>query len=152
MRRQQEGKDRCTHAPFFPPTDNTMRARASRMRWGMSHAEMSLCHHPPPPRFCFCLCVTTIHTTVSKNTLAALGWRNFFSSCAVLSVFGSGWKYVLVYILMYLEYNTFVVLCQFFWFWWKIVFGTYVLHTVSCGVVLVFFVLAGNNFWCYIRT
>ncbi len=48
------------------------------------------------------------------NTLAARGWRNFFLSCAVVSVFGSGGKQVLVYILMYLEYNTVVVLCQFF--------------------------------------
>ncbi len=38
-----------------------------------------------------------------------VGWRNFFSSYAVLSVFGSGGKYVLVYILMYLEYHTVVV-------------------------------------------
>ncbi len=59
-----------------------------------------------------------------------MGWRNFFSSCAVLSVFGSGEKQVLVYILMYLEYHRVVVLCQFFWFWREIVFGTYVLHTV----------------------
>jgi hypothetical protein len=31
---------------------------------------------------------------------------------------------------MYLEYYTVVVLCQFVWFWWEIVFGMYVLHTV----------------------
>jgi hypothetical protein len=58
----------------------------------------------------------------------------------------------LVYILMYLEYHTVVVLCQFFWFWWEIVFGTYVLTIHSCGVVLVFLVLAGNSIWCYVHT
>ncbi len=35
-------------------------------------------------------------------------------SCAVVSVFGSGGKLVLVLQLMYLEYNTIVVLCWFF--------------------------------------
>ena len=44
-----------------------------------------------------------------------VGWRIFFSSCAVVSVFGSGEKYVLVlhtttYVLT-IEYNTVVVLC-----------------------------------------
>ena len=35
-----------------------------------------------------------------------MGWRIFFSSCAVVSVFGSGGKKVLIYIHMYyLEYN-----------------------------------------------
>ncbi len=52
-----------------------------------------------------------------------MGWRNLFSSCAVVSVFGSGGKYVLV------------------------LHTTYVLRVpYSCGVVLVFFVLAGNRF------
>jgi hypothetical protein len=59
-----------------------------------------------------------------------MGWRNFSSSCAVLSVFGFGGKYVLAYILMYLEYDTVVVLCQIFWFWREMVVDTYVLHTV----------------------
>ena len=74
--------------------------------------------------------------SLTEKTLAARGLQELFSSCAVLSVFGSGGKYVLVYILMYLEYHTVVVLCQFFWFWREIVFGTYVLHTV---VVLCWF-------------
>jgi hypothetical protein len=65
-----------------------------------------------------------------------VGWRNFFSSCAVMSVFGSGGKQFLVYILMYLEYHTVVVLCQCFWFWWEIVFGTYVLTI---------------QLWCYVN-
>jgi hypothetical protein len=44
------------------------------------------------------------------------------------------------YILMYLEYNTVVVLCLFFWFWREIVFGvTYLLSVqYSCAVVSVF--------------
>ncbi len=52
-------------------------------------------------------------------------WGNFFSSCAVVSVFYSGRKYVLV------------------------LHTTYVLRVpYSCSVVLVFLVLAGNGFWC----
>jgi hypothetical protein len=38
------------------------------------------------------------------DTLAARGLEEFFSSCAVVSVFGSGGKQVLVFILVYLEY------------------------------------------------
>ena len=71
-----------------------------------------------------------------------MGWRNLFSSCAVVSVFGSGGKYVLVlhtatYVLT-VQYSCGVVLV--FWFWWEIVFGvTYVLSVqYSCAVVLVF--------------
>jgi hypothetical protein len=48
------------------------------------------------------------------NTLAARGLEELFFSCAVVSVFGSGGKLVLViftFVLMYLEYNTVVVLC-----------------------------------------
>ena len=48
-----------------------------------------------------------------------------------------------------------VLLCQF-WFWREIGFGCtyyYVLRVpYSCGVVLVFLVLAGNSFWYYVRT
>ena len=58
-----------------------------------------------------------------------VGWRNLFPSCAVVSVFCSGEKLVLVLL------------------------TTYVLRVpYSCGVVLVFLVLAGNSFWCYVRT
>ncbi len=69
-----------------------------------------------------------------------MGWRNFFSSCAVVSVFGSGGKEVLVlhtYVLR-VQYSCGVVLV--FWFWWAIVFGvTYVLSVqYSCAVVSVF--------------
>ncbi len=48
--------------------------------------------------------------------------------------------------------------CVSFLFWWEIGFGfTYYLCTqgivpYSCGVVLVFLVLTGNSFWCYVRT
>ena len=44
--------------------------------------------------------------------------------------------------------------CVSFWFWQEIGFGCtyyYVLGVpYSCGVVLVFLVLAGNSFWCYV--
>ncbi len=47
--------------------------------------------------------------------MLCVGWRNLFSSCAVVSVFGSGEKQVLVvHTTMYLEYHTVVVLCFFF--------------------------------------
>ncbi len=46
------------------------------------------------------------------------------------------WFYIL---LIYLEYHTVVVLCQFFLIWWEIVFGTYTLSVQnSCAVVSVF--------------
>ncbi len=69
-----------------------------------------------------------------------IGWRNFFSSCAVVSVFGSGGK-------MVLDLHTYVLRVQFscgvvlvFWFWREIVFGvTYVLSVqYICAVVSVF--------------
>jgi hypothetical protein len=74
-----------------------------------------------------------------------MGWRNFFSSCAVVSVF---W---------FLARNRFLVLhtnyvlrvqhscgdVLVFWFWHEIVFGvTYVLSVkYSCAVVSVFWLL-----------
>ncbi len=46
--------------------------------------------------------------------------------------------------------------CVSFWFWREIGVGCtyyYVLGVpYSCGVVLAFLVLVGNNFWCYVRT
>ena len=80
----------------------------------------------------------------NKHSLR-VGWRNFFSSCAVMSVFGSGGKQFLVYILMYLKCHTVVVLCQFFWFWWEIVFGTYVL-TIQLWCCVSFFGSGGKQF------
>ncbi len=63
-------------------------------------------------------------------TLAARGLEELFCSCAVVSVFGSGGKYVLVlhttsYELR-VQYSCGVV--SVLWFWREIVFGvTYVL-------------------------
>jgi hypothetical protein len=73
--------------------------------------------------------------------LLRMGWRKFFSSCAVVSVFGSGRKLVLVLHTTYVlrvQYSCGVVLV--FWFWQEIVFGvTYVLSVqYSCVVVSVF--------------
>jgi hypothetical protein len=66
--------------------------------------------------------------------------RNFFFSCGFLSVFGSGWKKVLVLhtCVLRVQYSCGVVL--FFWFWQEIVFGvTYVLSVqYRCAVVSVF--------------
>ncbi len=46
--------------------------------------------------------------------------------------------------------------CVSFWFWREIGFGFtyyYVLGvSYSCGVVLVFLILAENSFWCYVHT
>jgi hypothetical protein len=79
-------------------------------------------------------------TEKGMNTLCCM-WagRNFFSSCAVVSVFGSGRKYVLVshtttYVLR-VQYSCGVVLVL--WFWREIGFGvTYVLSVqYSCAVV-----------------
>ncbi len=46
--------------------------------------------------------------------------------------------------------------CVSFLFWREIGFGFtyyYVLRVpYSCGVVLIFLVLAGNSFWCYVHT
>ncbi len=62
---------------------------------------------------------------VFSKTLAARGLEQLFFSCAVVSVFGSGGKYVLV-----LHTTTSVVRIQYscgvllvFWFWREIVFG-----------------------------
>ncbi len=78
-------------------------------------------------------------TFASKNKHSLhVGWRNLFSSCAV--VFGSGGKKVLVYICMYyLEYNSCVVVLVF-WLLREIVFGVMYILSVqySCAVVSVF--------------
>jgi hypothetical protein len=79
-------------------------------------------------------------TDGEMNTLSACGLEDLFSSCAVVSVIGSGRKYVLVlhtYVLN-VQYSCGVVLV--FWFWREIVFAvTYVLSLqYSCAVVSVF--------------
>ncbi len=71
---------------------------------------------------------TESQTEIRIHSLC-VGWRNLFSSCAVVSVFCSGRTQVLV------------------------LHTTYVLRVpYSCGVVLVFLVVAGISIWCYIRT
>jgi hypothetical protein len=74
-----------------------------------------------------------------SNTLAARGLEELFFGCAVVSVFNSSGKYVLVlhtttYVLR-VQYSCGVVLV--FWFWREIYFGvTYVLSVqYSCAVV-----------------
>ena len=76
--------------------------------------------------------------TEKRIHLLRVGWRNFFSSCAVVSVFCSGGKKVLVLHTTYVlrvPYSCGVVLV--FWFWWEIVFGVMYIHSVqySCAVV-----------------
>ncbi len=64
-----------------------------------------------------------------------VGWRNFFSSCAVLSVFRFWWEIgVGVTYVLRVQYSCGVVLV--FWFWWEIVLGvTYVLRIqYSCAL------------------
>jgi hypothetical protein len=77
--------------------------------------------------------------TEEQIHLLHVGWRNFFSSCAVVSVFGSGRKLVLVLqtCVLSVQYSCGVVL--FFWFWREIVFVVmYVLSVqYSCAVVSV---------------
>jgi hypothetical protein len=62
-----------------------------------------------------------------------VGWRNFFSKCAVVLVLWLWWEIA-------------------FWFWWEIVSGVTYDNGVQYRVVVlcVFFVLAGNSFWCYL--
>ncbi len=70
-----------------------------------------------------------------------VGWRNFFSSCAVVSVFlVSGEKQILVLLTYVSRVQQCCGVVLFFWFWWEIVFGvTYVLSAqYSCAVVSVF--------------
>ncbi len=84
----------------------------------------------------------TERQTESQIHWLRVGWRNLFSSCAILSVFCFGMKQVLVlhtpYVLR-VPYSCGVVY-WFFWFWQEIVFVvTYVLSVqYSCAVVSVF--------------
>ncbi len=75
-----------------------------------------------------------------SDTLAVSRLEELFSSCAVVSVFGSGGKSVLVLhtYVPRVQYRCGVVLV--FWFWGELVFGfTYVLSVqYSCAVVSVF--------------
>ncbi len=77
--------------------------------------------------------------TEKQIDLLRMGWRNFFSSCAVVSGFGSGGKWVLVLtFVLTVQYSCGVVLV--FWFWGETVFVvTYILSVqYSCAVVSVF--------------
>ncbi len=62
--------------------------------------------------------------------------------------FGSGGKQFLV-LRTYLEYNTVVQLCHFFCCGGKVNFVRIFLFNPN---FLLFLVLAGNSFWCYVRT
>ncbi len=69
-----------------------------------------------------------------------MGWKNFFPDLLLCQFFVLAGNRFRFYILTYLEYNTVVALCYFFWFWWEIGFGVmYVLSVqYSCAVVSVF--------------
>ncbi len=87
-----------------------------------------------------------------RDTYTCCAWTGgtFFQLCCRVSF----WFWLEIgfgYILMYLEYHTVLVLCQFLCFWREIVFGTYVL-TIQLLCCVSFLVLAGNGFWCYLRT
>ena len=69
-------------------------------------------------------------TDGKMNTLAARGPEELFFSCAVVSVFGSGGKLVLVIFTMYL--------CTY--------------STIQLWCCVSFLVLVGNSFWCYVCT
>ncbi len=61
------------------------------------------------------ICIRVQKTVVGQIHSLRVGWRNFFSSCGFVSVFGSGRILVLVlhtYVLR-VPYNTVVVLCYF---------------------------------------
>ncbi len=67
-----------------------------------------------------------------------VGWRNFFSSCAVVSVFWFWWEIVLG--VTYLPYQ--LCRCVFFWLRREIVLG--------CTDKISFLVVERNSFRCYL--
>ncbi len=84
------------------------------------------------------LALTDRQNDRETNTLAVHGLEELYSSCAVVSVFGSSGKQVLVlhtYVLR-VQYSCGFVLV--FWFWQEIVFGVTYVPSVqnSCAVVL----------------
>ncbi len=93
-----------------------------------------------------------------SNTLASCGLEKpfFISSCAVVSVFCSGGKQVVVLHTTYVLRSTIKLWCgvQFFWFWRKIVFCVlYIWYYLLYNTVVRlcrFLVLVGNWFWFYI--
>ena len=74
-------------------------------------------------------------------------WSTIQLWCCV-SFFGSGGKLFLV-LRTYLVYNTVVRLCHFFCCGGKVNFVRIFLFNPN---FLLFLVLAGNSFWCYVRT
>jgi hypothetical protein len=87
-----------------------------------------------------------LQMTAKRIHLLRVGWRNFFSSCAVVSVFWLWWEIVLgVTYVLRVQYSCCVVLV--FWFWREIVFGfAYVLSVhYSCAVVSVFWFWRERN-------
>ncbi len=89
-------------------------------------------------------------TDRETHTLALRGLEEPFFQlcCCVVSVFGSGRKKVFdlhTHVLLRVQYSYGGVLV--FWFWREIVFG--VMHIlsvqISCAVVSVFLVVAGNS-------
>ena len=93
---------------------------------------------------------TDRQTDRESNTLALHGLEELFSSCAVVSVFGSGGKQVLVLHTTYIlrvSYHTVVVLCQFFWFWREIVFCVFLYNpTLFYSASLIYFFQAATAF------
>ncbi len=88
-------------------------------------------------------------------------------SCAVVSVFLLWWEsFITTGKKSSSRLSGGLCCCVSFWFWWEIGiffvvaqeigFGCtyfYVLGVpYSCGFVIVFLVLAGNRFWCYVLT
>ncbi len=96
--RTDGGRDTRTDAQHFSPNLGLKLFTSNIKAWICSSHNTSSVHWH---HYCDC------------RTLAAHGLEELVFSCAVVSVFGSGEKYDLVYILllMYLEYNTAVVLC-----------------------------------------
>ncbi len=94
------------------------------------------------------------------NTLARVGWRNFFSSCAVVSVFWL-WQEIVLGV-TYLPYqlwccviffvmagNCFGLHRSVFWLGQEIVLGvTYYLSTIPVVPLCCFLVAVGNSFGC----
>ncbi len=70
---------------------------AKHISFSQFSCEKLICFAPSKAILGFLDCATTsiIHSL-------RVGWRNFFSSCAVVSVFGSGGKYIFVLFTMYL--------------------------------------------------
>ena len=76
------------------------------------------------------VCSSKISRTFFVIHLLRVGWRNLFSSCAVVSVFGSGGKQILVLFTMSLCTQS----------------------TIQLWCCVSFLVLEGKSFWCYVRT